>query len=252
MGFSLVVLQPFSLGFHCHDSCKLWIGFFGKAEKFSNSRNVLHDSQSGARFQTIPKRLHEHLSVVIKVVNYVKSSALNTRLLSKLCTDMVTNYTALLYQTQVRWLSKGNMFSRIFELREVRLFLVTKQKIDLLLAFGGDKFSRYLAYHYFATIHYIYSICQCKRRTVNSIFGYSSNLTLMEHQLSTYFDFGTRFPSTTISMLVSMFAIACDEVAAMIGCRNSVSKIDCTKSDYFHSTFTWLALLCALLSAGLH
>ena len=28
--------------------------------------------------KTIPKRLHEHMSVVIKVVNYVKSSALNT------------------------------------------------------------------------------------------------------------------------------------------------------------------------------
>ena len=38
--------------------------------------------------KTIPKRLHEHMSVVIKVVNYVKSSALNTRLFSKLCKDM--------------------------------------------------------------------------------------------------------------------------------------------------------------------
>ena len=38
--------------------------------------------------KTIPKRLHEHMSVVIKVVNYVKSSALNTRLYSKLCKDM--------------------------------------------------------------------------------------------------------------------------------------------------------------------
>ena len=27
--------------------------------------------------KTIPKRLHERMSVVIKVVNYVKSSALN-------------------------------------------------------------------------------------------------------------------------------------------------------------------------------
>ena len=69
--------------------------------------------------KTIPKRLHEHMSVVIKVVNYVKSSALNTRLFSKPC--------------KVRWLSKGNMLSRIFELREeVKLVLVAKQKHDLL------------------------------------------------------------------------------------------------------------------------
>ena len=60
---------------------------------------------------------------------------------------MDADHTALLYQTQVSWLSKGNMLSRIFELRvEVKLFLVAKQKQDLLLAFGGDEFSTYLAY----------------------------------------------------------------------------------------------------------
>ena len=97
--------------------------------------------------KTIPKRLHEHMSVIIKVVNYVKSSALNTRLFSKLCKDMDADHTALLYHTQVRWLSKENMLSRIFELsEEVKLFLVAKQKHDLLLAFGGDGFSTYLAY----------------------------------------------------------------------------------------------------------
>ena len=59
---------------------------------------------------------------------------------------MDADHIALLYQTQVRWLSKGNMLSRIFELRKVKLFLFAKQKHDLLLAFGGDEFSTYLAY----------------------------------------------------------------------------------------------------------
>ena len=60
---------------------------------------------------------------------------------------MDADHTALLYQAQVRWLLKGNMLSRIFELREeVKLSLVAKQKHDLLLAFGGDGFSTYLAY----------------------------------------------------------------------------------------------------------
>ena len=68
--------------------------------------------------KTIPKRLHERMSVVIKVVTYVKSSTLNTRLFSKLCKDMDADHTALLYHTQVRWLSKRNMLSCIFEIRE--------------------------------------------------------------------------------------------------------------------------------------
>ena len=57
---------------------------------------------------------------------------------------MDADHTAFLYHTQVRWLSKGNMLFRIFELREeVKLFLVAKQKHYLLLAFGGDGFSTY-------------------------------------------------------------------------------------------------------------
>ena len=58
------------------------------------------------------------MSVVIKVVNYVKSSALNTQLFSKLCKDMDADQSALLYHTQVRWLSTRNMLSRIFKLEE--------------------------------------------------------------------------------------------------------------------------------------
>ena len=96
--------------------------------------------------KTVPKRLDEHLSVVIKVISYEKSSVFNTWLFSKLYKDMYANHTALLYHTQVHWLSKGNMLSCIFELREVKLFLVAEKKKDLLLAFGGDKFSTFLAY----------------------------------------------------------------------------------------------------------
>jgi len=60
---------------------------------------------------------------------------------------MDADHTALLYHTQVRWLSKRNMLSRIFELREEgMLFLVANQKHDLLLAFGRDRFCTYLAY----------------------------------------------------------------------------------------------------------
>ena len=46
--------------------------------------------------KTIPKILHEHMFVVVKVVNYVKSTALNTRLFSKLCKDKDADHTALL------------------------------------------------------------------------------------------------------------------------------------------------------------
>ena len=78
--------------------------------------------------KTIPRKLHEHMSLVIKVVNYVKSSALNTRLFSKLCKDMDADHTALLYHTQVRWLSKGNMLSYFRTKRRSQVVFSCKTK----------------------------------------------------------------------------------------------------------------------------
>uniref|UniRef100_UPI00358F884D protein FAM200C-like n=1 Tax=Myxine glutinosa TaxID=7769 RepID=UPI00358F884D len=58
------------------------------------------------------------LEQVIKIVNDVKSSALNSRLFKQLCTEMDSEHKNLLYSTKVRWLSKGNVVARVFELRE--------------------------------------------------------------------------------------------------------------------------------------
>ena len=87
--------------------------------------------------KTIPKRLHEHMSVVIKVVNYVKSSALNTRLFSKLCKD-----TTFIPHSSSLAVKREHALSYFRTKRRSQ----AKQKHDLLLAFGGDGFSTYLAY----------------------------------------------------------------------------------------------------------
>ena len=58
------------------------------------------------------------------IVNFVKSSALNTRLFKHLCEDTDANHTNLLYYTAVRWLSAEKFLARFFELRmEIKKFL---------------------------------------------------------------------------------------------------------------------------------
>ncbi|GBL88969.1 Zinc finger BED domain-containing protein 5 [Araneus ventricosus] len=53
-----------------------------------------------------------------KVVNFIKANSTNTRLFKSLCGD-----TTLLLHTEVRWLSRGNVLARLFELRhEVLMF----------------------------------------------------------------------------------------------------------------------------------
>ena len=67
--------------------------------------------------KTLPVPLQDVLSSVIKIVNFVKGSALQTRLFKQLCKEMGSEHESLLFYTQVRWLSKGNVLRRVFEMR---------------------------------------------------------------------------------------------------------------------------------------
>lgn len=86
--------------------------------------------------KTLSNELYEVLKLCIKIVNYVKKSALNTRLFTAFCEDLGTEHKTFLFHTEVRWLSKGNMLSRLFELRdEVFKFLEIQKQSELFLEF---------------------------------------------------------------------------------------------------------------------
>nr|XP_042895255.1 SCAN domain-containing protein 3-like [Parasteatoda tepidariorum] len=55
---------------------------------------------------------------VVKVINYIKAHALNSRLFEQLCEEMDAEYRCLLLYTEIRWLSRGKSLLRVFELRE--------------------------------------------------------------------------------------------------------------------------------------
>jgi len=56
--------------------------------------------------------------VVIKTVNFIKSSALNFRVFQKLCEDLNSDHNYPVYRTKVRCLQRGNLVARVFELRD--------------------------------------------------------------------------------------------------------------------------------------
>lgn len=72
----------------------------------------------------IPSDLKEVLDDAVKIINFIKSRSLNCRLFKELCIEMESEYTNLLMNTEVRWLSRGRMLTRLLELRtEVQIFL---------------------------------------------------------------------------------------------------------------------------------
>lgn len=96
--------------------------------------------------KTLPTSLKEVLSIVIKTVNFIRSRALNHRLFKTLCQEMNAEHEVLLYHTEVRWLSRGQVLKRIFTLKtEVSLFLEEKDN-SLFEYFKKKDFICKLAY----------------------------------------------------------------------------------------------------------
>ncbi|GBN65090.1 Zinc finger BED domain-containing protein 5, partial [Araneus ventricosus] len=70
-----------------------------------------------------PDSLKEVLNQSVKVVNFIKANLTNTRLFKSFCGDMGSLHATLLLHTGVRWLSRGNVLTRLFELtHEVHMF----------------------------------------------------------------------------------------------------------------------------------
>ena len=61
--------------------------------------------------------LHSVLNTAVAAVHFVKSRALQSRLFGQLCLEMDAGHDTLLYHPEVRWLSRGKVLQRVFELR---------------------------------------------------------------------------------------------------------------------------------------
>ena len=63
---------------------------------------------------TLPVEFMHSLNSVINILNFIKAGALNTRLFARLCQDFGADHEALMFHTNVLWLSKGNMLKIFF------------------------------------------------------------------------------------------------------------------------------------------
>ncbi|XP_072377778.1 protein FAM200A-like [Diabrotica undecimpunctata] len=125
----------------------IWIYGIGKKKnpRIIGSHCIIHRQSLAS--QTLPEPLNVTLNLAIKIVNHIKSSVLNTRLFQALCQELNSDQETLLFHTEVRWLSKGNMLARLFNLKsEVEILLMTSKQENLHRRFTDDKNIFYLAY----------------------------------------------------------------------------------------------------------
>jgi zinc finger BED domain-containing protein 5/7/8/9 len=97
-----------------------------KKEKKKKKKEKKKKRESLASKAMSPE-LKEVFDQVIKIVNFVKSRPLNSRIFRQLCAEMGEEHENLLLHSEVRWLSRGKVLNRLFELRDpLRIFLSSK------------------------------------------------------------------------------------------------------------------------------
>ncbi len=79
--------------------------------------------------RTIGDDLKHVLDITVNMANFIKQRPLKSRMSAWLCENMQKDHVMVLVHTEARWLSKGKVLTRLFELRqELLLFFKENNK----------------------------------------------------------------------------------------------------------------------------
>ena len=84
---------------------------------------IIHQQNLCAKILNIPNVT----TPLIKLINFLKSRELNHRQFKEFLKDLGSEYGDVIYNTEVRWLSRGAMLRRIYDLKkDIQLFVEMK------------------------------------------------------------------------------------------------------------------------------
>ena len=128
------------------------------------------------------------MSAVIKDVNFIRSHALNNRRFKIVLDEFKAEYSDICFYTEVRWLSRGKVLKRVFELRNVSAeFLLSKGRESLLT---NPEFVSDVGYLADITSHLNSLNTQLQGKSKNildmiaSIDAFTNKLTFLKRQLA--------------------------------------------------------------------
>lgn len=96
--------------------------------------------------KTFPTELKSVLNLVVNMVNFVKSRALKTRLLKEMCHEAGSKHDTLVLHTEIRWLSKGKVLQRFYELKNELSRLFSAEKPDFAMYLNDTEWCAKVAY----------------------------------------------------------------------------------------------------------
>ena len=141
--FSAVDTRPHNYGLSweccisiCTDGDRAMVGkhrgFLARVSQISFHINfthcIIHCENLASKTQD--QQLKCVLDSAVQIINYIKSRPLQTRLFTILCDEMGSDHKTLLH-SEVRWLSRGNVLTRLYELRNKAYLFLTERRYEL-------------------------------------------------------------------------------------------------------------------------
>ena len=118
------------------------------------------------------------LSSCVKIVNSIKDRPLQSRMFSKLCNELGSEHSSLLLHTEVRWLSRGKIVERVFELREELLIFLKEHSADLALLVADEIWLGKLAY--------LADMFNLLNQLNLSLQGWDANILLSQNKITAF------------------------------------------------------------------
>lgn len=139
--------------------------------------------------KTLPNDFKTVLEDVVRVINFIKSRPLKSRLFKLICQDMDAAHYTLLLHTEVRWLSRGRILSRVYELKEELLIFLTLESSEFVNLFSDDTWCTKLAYlaDLFEHLNKLNAGMQGRNENIltssDKIKGFAEKLTLWKNHI---------------------------------------------------------------------
>ncbi|CAO2589068.1 Zinc finger MYM-type protein 6 [Lemmus lemmus] len=129
--------------------------------------------------------LHEILLQSAQILSFVKNGASDSQMLTTLCEEMGSEHVNLPLNTEVRWLSKGRILTRLFELRHEIEILLNQRHSDLARYFQDKEWVAKLAYlaDMFSLINKLNSALQ---GTMATLFNLYNKVDIFKKKLKTW------------------------------------------------------------------
>jgi hypothetical protein len=189
--------------------------------------------------KTLPMDLKEIMTTAVKVVNFIRSRALHHRLFKVLCQEMGAEHEVLLYYTEVRWLSRGQVMKRLYELREEISYFLIERQSSLSKFFDNIEFIHGLAYlsDIFSHLNEVNTSIQGREVSImnaaETISSFVNKIPLWKRRLQS--DNLVNFP--TIEHELSKKNIILSSSIKTQICEH-LDKLENSFNDYFISTYS--------------